>query len=158
MNILIAYATNSSGTYEVGKLISEVSVKKGHDVQLRSVSDVTADHISKADFIFFGSNTWDGRSPEGKRLEGQLPPHFHEFRKKLGEQTFPGKKCSVYGLGDAHYTYVCASADHLKDFVDKIKGSLIGQPLRVEGFFFGMEEKDTQIRSWANDVLLEVSS
>ena len=158
MKILITYATNSSGTYEVGKIIQEVANKKGHDVRLLSVTDTTKKHIDNADAVFFGSNTWDGRDAKGKRLEGQLPPHFLAFKKALGKATFPGKQCAVYGLGDAHYTYVCASADHLKAFVDKIKGKLVAEPLRIEGFLFGMEEKEMPVRDWAHDALGKMST
>ena len=156
MLILIAYATNSGGTYEAGKIIKELSEKKGHDVMLVSVTDLTAEQIEKADFVFFGSNSWDGRSKEGKLLEGQLPPHFHEFRQGLSGKTFPGKRCAVYGLGDIHYTYVCASAVHLKRFVSGIKGELVGEPLRLAGFLFNMEEKVDEVRAWSDRILKEV--
>lgn len=156
MQILITYATNSSGTFEVGKLIREEAVKSGHDVQLLSVTETTKDHIDHADFVVFGSNTWDGRSPEGKRLEGQLPPHFNAFRESLKGATFPKKRCAVYGLGDRSYTYVCASAEHLKDFVAEIQGELVIEPFRVENFLFGMEEKEEEIRNWAQDIVSHI--
>ena len=157
MLILIAYATNSSGTYEVGKLIRNVAVEAGHDVRLLSVTDVTKKNIEEAKLVFFGSNTWDWVSKEGKTLEGQLPPHFLEFRQSLKGATFKGKLCAVYGLGDNSYTYVCASADHLKDFVDEIKGRLLGIPLKVEGYLFGMQEKDEGITQWTLSILKEVN-
>ena len=65
-------------------------------------------------------------------------------------------KCAVYSLGDAHYTYVCGSAEHLKNFVGDIKGDLIGEPLRLIGFLFGMEEREKELRSWTEGILNEV--
>ena len=156
MLILIAYATNSGGTYEAGKIIKELSEKKGHDVMLTSVTDLSTEQIDKSDFVFFGSNSWDGKSKEGKRLEGQLPPHFHAFKKELGKKTFLGKQCAVYSLGDAHYTYVCGSAEHLKNFLADIKGDLIGEPLRLVGFLFDMEEREKELRTWTEGILNEV--
>ena len=156
MLVLISYATNSGGTYEAGKIIKELAEKDGHDVMLMSVIDTKAEHINKADFVFFGSNSWDGHTKEGKRLEGQLPPHFHKFKEDLGNKKFAGKRCSVYGLGDIHYTYVCGSAEHLKNFVKEIEGELVGEPLRLAGFLYDMNEKVDELSDWANGILKEL--
>jgi len=157
MQILITYATNSSGTYEVGKLIRQVAISKGHDVNLLSVTQTSKDNIDKAELVFIGSNTWDGKGKDGKVLEGQLPPHFQDFKSSLKGATFKDKKCAVFGLGDSHYTFVCASAEHLKKFVEEIDGRLISVPLKIENYLFDMEDKNHGIITWATGVLKEAA-
>ena len=112
-----------------------------------SAADATADDIASADFTVFASCTWDAIGPSG-RLEGQMQEHFLAFQARLQGQVFPGKRIAVMGLGDQSYTEFCAAADKLVAFVHDLKATLVGEPLKIDGFFFRLDESERKITEW----------
>lgn len=148
MIVCIIYGTNSGGTQEVAEAIGRVFAAHEHSVSLKRASEATADDIAFADLTILGSCSWD-REDGTQRFEGQLQEHMYHFAQSLAGKTFPGKKFAVFGLGDKSYTVYCGAIDHLEDLITKVQGQKVGDALRVDGYFFRLQENQKKINEWA---------
>ena len=152
MKVLIVFATNSSGTFEASKIVRDVFVANGHTVRLKRAMHARGDDLQAADVVVLGSCTWMGASPTGKPIEGQLQEHMEAFVAKLKGTMFPGKRFAVFGLGDSSYTYFARAADHLERFVKQAKGEKVGPSLKIDGFFFDLDQNLKKVETWATAV------
>ncbi|MBI2617498.1 flavodoxin domain-containing protein [Candidatus Gottesmanbacteria bacterium] len=152
MDILIVYATNSGGTLLASQEITSVFQKYGYSTTLKNVSEVSFDELSSADLVVFGSPSWDYH---GK--QGQVQEQYLGFMEKMKGKTFPKKKFAVFGLGDTSYTYFCGSVDNLVNFVKDLGGVLVGDPLRIDGFYFDQEKNTQIIRTWAEKIATSIA-
>lgn len=157
MNALILYATYSGGTLEASQQVEEMLSQAKHTVVLKRANEVSPEDLTRADFIVFGSCTWDLFTPHGQ-FQGQLHQDFIDFTKTFHGHTFPGKRFAVFGLGDRRYIKFCAAADHLAALVHELKGTLIGEPLKIDGYFFRLEENRRAIEAWTNEILRQLTS
>ncbi len=156
MNILIVYATNSSGTLGASQIIHDVLVEKGHMATVMPVQDAGPTDLERADFIVLGSCTWE-RVVEKKKLDGQLPDHCVDFIERVGQKAFPGKPFAVFGLGDSRYTHFCGAVAHLEKFVQQIQGKRVGEGLRVDGFFYDLNNNRALVRDWAEGLAKQLN-
>lgn len=147
MKVTIIYGTNSGSTREASTFIQNLLAERNFAVRMVSAADASAEDIASADFVVFASCTWDAIGSSG-RLEGQMQEHFLALQARLQGQTFPGKPIAVMGLGDQSYTEFCAAADKLVAFVHDLKATLIGEPLKIDGFFFHLDESERKITQW----------
>lgn len=136
MNILIAYATFSSGTGTASHIVEKILTDKGHAVTRQLVDDSTPDTFSNFDLVILASPSWEH---EGK--DGQPHPAFASIIQ-TSVQT-PDTRYAIFGLGDSTYARFCGAVDHLENYVRQMKGQLITDSLRIDGFYFD-EEKNTQ--------------
>lgn len=157
MNILITYATNSSGSQQVADIVADVLKQSGHTVTTKRAYEPGADDIGSYDFVVLGSCTWE-RFEEKKRLDGQLQQHMFELVGKMHDQSFPKKPFAVFGLGDSTYTHFCAAADHLEKFVSDMGGTLVAPTMRIDGFFFKLEEHRQQAEDWAKKIAIVLNA
>lgn len=157
MKATIIYGTNAGSTREAALVVQNVLVQHGVDVRVLSAADTQADDLRGADLVVFGSCTWDALSEDG-RLEGQMQQHFLELRARLGGQKFSGQRFAVFGLGDRSYTEFCAAADKLVAFVQELGGVVIAQPLRIDGYFFRLDENQRLVEEWARSIAGEFAS
>lgn len=151
MNITIIYGTNAGSTREAALVVQNVLQQHGHAVRVMAAADAQADDIRGADAVVFGSCTWDAIGADG-RLEGQMQQHFMELHVRLRGQTFPGKRFAIFGLGDRSYTEFCAAADKLVSFVGELQGTLVVEPLKIDGYFFRLDENQARVEAWAKGV------
>lgn len=151
MKLTIVYGTNAGSTREVALVVENVLAQRGHEVRVLSAADVQADDLRAAEAVIFGSCTWDAIGADG-RLEGQMQQHFLELQTRLHGQTFAGKPFAVFGLGDRSYTEFCAAADKLVRFVQELQGKLTGEPLKIDGYFFRLDENQRRVEEWAGQV------
>jgi len=130
MNILLLYATYSSGTDIASQTVNDILSQK-HKVTRKLV--------------------WDY---EGK--EGQPHQDFINFILNCANKTFENKSFAVFGLGDSSYAHFCGGVDELNSFVNKIKGKLIIDSLKIDGFYFNQADNLEKITSWTNDLMNKI--
>jgi len=150
MKVLILFATNSGATFFAASEVSSVCQEKHHDVTLKSVAEAQPEILTTFDLVFLGSNTWNYNN-----LEGQVHTLFTDFFQKCQGRKFPNTRFAVFGLGDASYTQLAASTDHLRQFVTDHKGVLVGSPIKIDRFYEDRKAKEALIRKWTEHVLLE---
>lgn len=143
MTILIIYATNSGGTLVVAQSISDLLTQKGHTLTVKEAAEVNPQELTGFDLIILASCTWDYAGEEGMPHE-----HFMNLSKQMEGQTLENKPFAIVGLGDSSYTHFCTSVDHLEAFVGKLKGKLLIESLRIDGFYFNQEENNKLVQSW----------
>ncbi|MCX7997122.1 MAG: flavodoxin family protein [Patescibacteria group bacterium] len=142
MKILIIYGTYSSGTLMVAEAARDMLTESGHTVTMLRVDSVQGQDIIDHELIIMGSPSWKVFGKQGM-------PHewYYGMMERLKGQTF-NRKFAVFGLGDESYALVCDSVNHLKGFVQELGGTLIGEPLKIEGFFFNKEQRLRELRDW----------
>jgi flavodoxin I len=131
MKILFIYATYSTGTLTMAENAIQFLKDMGQqEVKLIRADKVQGVDIMEHDLIFMASPSWMVQKKDG------MPHEFYlGMMDRLKGQAF-AKKFAVIGLGDDSYAKVCGSADHLVEFVQQLGGTLVGEPLRLEGLYF----------------------
>jgi flavodoxin I len=157
MNILVAYATNSSGTLVVSVIVANALKNAGHTVSHKDIRTVKPDELAGYDVVVFGSPSWDYDSPEG-HLEGQPHEFFRTFIKEAAEVRVPDKKFAIFGLGDTAYINFTGAVDHLESFVKKMGGKLVTTSLRIDGFYFSQSENEAKAAAWTDELAKALSS
>ncbi|MFC1626586.1 flavodoxin domain-containing protein [Patescibacteria group bacterium] len=147
MNILVIYATNSGATEIVSQLVQDTLTKKGHTVTRKEVSTVDTTELTSYDSIILGSPSWDFDGNEGWPHQNYLP-----FIEQVKSLTLEGKKFAVFGLGDSSYTHFCGAVNHLEDLIKTVKGNLIVESLKIDGFYFKQAEHTETTTKWAEDL------
>lgn len=152
MNILIVYATFSSGTWQASEFLQDLLKEKGHTVTLKKISETNPDEFNNYDTVFIGSPSWlvDG-------TEGMPHNDYLDFFKRAEGKTFENKKFAIFGLGDMAYAHFCGAVDHLKEFVAELHGILITEPLRIDGFLMDEENGKKNIQQWVDSVLNQLN-
>lgn len=157
MHILVAYATNSSGTLVTSVVIAHVLKNAGHEITHKDIRTVLPGELERYDAIVFGSPSWDYDSPEGK-LEGQPHEFFRKFIKEADSIKLPNKKFAIFGLGDTAYIKFTGAVDHLEAFVKKMGGTLVMPSLRVDGFYFNQPENEKKAATWADELVKKLGT
>jgi flavodoxin len=155
MKILVVYGTNSGGTLLAAEQFAGLATEKGHQANLARADTVEPKKLTSYDLVVLGSCTWeDAEGP--KRLEGQLQYHMAQFAKRLEGLSFPRTAFAVFGLGDHLYENRAAAADLLEALVHRVGGHLIGQPLKILGYYVDRSKNEKQVRTWAASILLKL--
>jgi flavodoxin I len=142
MKILVVFASYSSGTMKVAELAEGFLREAGHDVSVKRADAVQGTDLTGPDLVIMASPSWKVMGKEG------MPHEFYfAMMERLSGQTFD-TKFAVIGLGDDSYAQVCGSADHLMEFVKQLGGTLVGQPLRLEGFYFNEPKRTAELKEW----------
>jgi flavodoxin I len=143
MKILLAYATNSGGTFLAGRIIREILQKK-HAVQMKKIDITNPQEFNEYDLVIFGSPSWDFGG-----VQGQPHETFLQFMAKNKEINLEGKNFAVFGCGDHSYTYFCGGVDNLEKFIKEAKGKLIIKSLKIDGYFFNLNKNARSVKNWA---------
>lgn len=151
MRILLVYGTNSGGTQDVSNRIAAVLRQAGHQVRVARASIPAIPSFSRYDLVLLGSCSWL-RQEGSQALEGQLQEHMYAFTKRLETQQFVDRPFAIFALGDSSYTHFCGAADHLEDFVKRVGGRLLLPPLRIDGYYFALDENRRRADRWGLDV------
>lgn len=154
MTTLLVYATYSSGTLTAAELLVTEFAKKNMAITMVNAKDVPdIETLKPFDTIIFASPSWLNRDQEG------MP---HEFMlgliDRLQGQTLPGKKMAVFGLGDTSYATFCGAVDHLVKLVKDLKGELVIDPLRIDGFYYEQPANEKLLLEWGNILLQKLST
>lgn len=149
--MLIAYATNSSGTLVVAGLIKDLLTASNVDAVKKDIRSVKPEAISEFDLVILGSPSWNYNDKEGQP---------HEFFTKFFQQNdgkVRFKNTAVFGLGDSAYIQFCGAVDYLESFVLQNNGKLTVPSLRIDGFFFNQKENEELIGEWVKNIMLSLT-
>lgn len=147
MNILLTYATYSSGTKLASECIVRALEEVGNKVDMKEIGTINPENFNQYDLILMGSPSWYNREKEGMPHED-----FIKFSERSQGKDFTGKKFAIFGLGDKSYAHFCGAVDFLEEFVNNIKGTLAGQSLRVDSFFNDEPGKEKILGDWAKSL------
>lgn len=149
MNVLLAYATNSGSTYTVSELVSNTLSEKGHQVDVKNIPEVEHREFGNYDLIIFASPSWDHEGNEGY-------PHsdFVYFMEGVGDAKYSGKKFAIVGLGDSNYEHFCGAVDHLQEFIKKLEGEEVVEPVKIDQYFMDPETHNQKVKDWVEQELL----
>lgn len=147
MNILLVYATHSSGTYVASEFVKEELSKLGHTVTVKEVQETNPDEFINFDLIILSSPSW-----MVNKKDGQPHEFFFPFFEKAKGKSYPNKRFALFGLGDKSYMHFCGAVDVLQEFVNNLQGKTIIEPLRINGFFYRQHENEEQIQKWVNSL------
>jgi flavodoxin I len=136
MKTLVAYATNSGSTYLLANQVKQTLEELGHEVFITNIIELDPQELYKHEFIFFGSNSWDF---EGK--EGQPHHAFMQFMDVIKDHDLGGRKFALFGCGDRSYQHFCGALDVIQKFVTEHQGEVVGQPLRINQFYFNHQDE-----------------
>jgi len=145
MKVLIAFATNSSGTDLASQLVEEVLTEKKIEVERKDIREVSPDSLKKYDYIIFASPSW-----RTKKGDGMPHEFFLDFIDKSGDIDFSGLRFAIFGLGDKAYTHFTGAVDELTTFITSHKGEIIMNPLRIDGFYFNQHRSEEELIAFAN--------
>lgn len=145
MNVLIGYATYSSGTATAAEVVAKVVKAKGNSVTVKAIKQVVPDELHAYDLIIFGSPSWENNGKEGQPHED-----FLDFIQTMQGKTLTGKKFAIFGLGDSSYMNFCGATDCLAQFVHDLDGTLAGELCRIDGYFFDQDTNNAKLTSWSH--------
>src|SRR3989338_5757781 len=147
MNILLIYATNSGGTFISSEIISESLKAKGHTITVKNAKDAQPADMDAPDLIILGSPSW-----MYERMDVHPHDEMMHFFDRCKGKTVEGKKFAVYGLGDSSYPNFCGAVKHLENFIAELKGVLVVNSLRIDGFFFAEEKSRKMVEVWTENL------
>lgn len=153
MNILLVYATYSSGTMQASQVVNDALTSKGHTVTVKKALDTNADDFSQYDLVILGSPSWLINNKEGMPHED-----FVALIERSQGKIFENKPFAIFGLGDESYAHFCGAVDHLKAFVEQGKGRLIGDVIRIDGYLFNEDHHSQVLREWVENVVFQVNN
>lgn len=145
MQILLLYATYSSGTRSASEIVAEVLTAHGHTVRRKEIKDANPQDLSTQDLTILASPSW-----WNDNKDGQPHHHFLSFMKKCETSSGENKKFAVFGLGDSSYAHFCGAVDELVGFVTRLKGELIIEPLCIDSYYFAEEKNIDLLKNWVN--------
>jgi len=144
MNIGVFYATYSGGTQLAADFLSQSLKTSGHTVDLKQISQVSFEDTLSYDLRVFASPSWD----EGGK-EGQPHSDFISFIEKSADKNFGGKSCAIFGLGNTSYGHFCGAVDILQDFIKRLGGKLVVEPLKIDDYLIDMDGYNKKLAEWA---------
>lgn len=152
MKVLIAYATNSGGTFFATQTVENVLKSKRHIVTRQEIEDISSNTLKEYDLIIFASPSWNY---EG--AQGELQTSFKKFVQNFSGNSLKSKKCAVFGLGDSTYLYFCGAVDRLEQFVKDNKGILLSPSLRIDGYYRNEISHNKMLEDWTERILASYS-
>lgn len=152
MKVLIAYATNSGGTFFATQTVENVLKSKRHIVTRQEIEEVSLNAFKDYDLIIFASPSWNY---EG--AQGELQISFKKFVQNYSGNSLKSKKCAVFGLGDSTYLYFCGAVDRLEQFVKDNKGILLSPSLRIDGYYRNEISHNKMLEDWTERILASYS-
>ena len=137
MNILIVYETQNGTTQYVAEIIQKQLQELGHQATLHSVRINGMDPpLANYDAVLFGAPTYE---------DGKLENTMRVYTAKSSPD-FSQKKVAVFGLGNSFYPQFCTAATLLAEWVQKNKGTVLVDPLKIDGFPDNLEPIQTWVK------------
>ncbi len=149
-NAIVIYGTGAGNSLLVSEAIQSGLQESGVEATLKRVELASLDEVKNYDLIVMVSSTWN---------EGELQDNFVPFHEEFIEaKGFEDKLFAVVGLGDSeNYDVYNTAADILEEAVGKVEGTLLVDPLKIDGDPY---ENLDDYKTWGEelaDVLLEHS-
>ncbi len=129
-----------------GEIIKNV-LSKDFSITMQNASETGLQDTDNYDVIILGSPTWDYNGKEGMPHEMML-----ELLNKWQQKSFVQKRFAVYGCGDKMFVEFCAAVDYMEKFVATVGGQLVLPSLRLNNFFFELDNNTELAKKWANDL------
>lgn len=147
MNILLVYATYSSGTLTAAQKVHELLTVAGHTIHMQEAAESNPAEFSSYDLIIMGSPSWMIQKKDGM-------PHEHHLllMEKAAPLSFESKKFAVFGLGDDSYAHPCGAVDKIEAFIKEKHGTLIIDSLRLKDFYFFEDRNINLLTEWVNRI------
>jgi flavodoxin I len=144
MKVLIIYATNSGSTELVAKQIKQVLDSNNHQTTLQHARDVNFFILSQYEYILIGTPSWDFDGKEGQPHEDVIA-----MLDRFKGTDFSKNKFALFGCGDRSYAYFCEGIENVENFVKDHKGNVITPTLKIDGYFFDIENNNKAAVEWA---------
>ena len=135
----IIFGSTTGNTETVANKIAENMAD--YDVAVQYVTEVPDDSsVQEADLVLYGCSTMG----LGELQEDFIP--YYESR--MTPALLKGKNVAVFGLGDKenYEEYFCWSADILSKKVQECGGTLVCEPLKVDG---EPDDNEDAVVAWA---------
>ncbi|MCA9308117.1 MAG: flavodoxin domain-containing protein [Patescibacteria group bacterium] len=151
MNALIVYASNSGSTMMTANIIAK-SLKNYKSI-VKPAAETNANEFASYDLVLLGSNSWWVNNLEGQPHETML-----ELMQgiKDSNNTFENTCFAVFGCGDSNYLKFCNAVDMIHNTLTQVGANVLGNKLKVDGFFYNIEENTALITQWATQLEVEV--
>jgi flavodoxin len=147
----IVYASTSGHTAYVLETLTDFLKQEMRELVIKKqrAEQTKPEDLLDGDVLLLASSTWNTGG-----IEGQLNPHMHALLKERAKsQNLKGMKCALVGLGDDRYHYTVKALQHLHDFVETHKGTLLLPGLRIVNEPYGQEER---VRAWGKELLVAI--
>ncbi len=144
--LLLVYSTNSGSTFTVAQIIQDVLSDK-FTVEMQNALEFKPGDVKNYNTIILGSPSWFSRGSEGMPTETMLKLLDAWKKEKLA-----GKNFALYGCGDDGFAQFCGAVGHLEDFVKEVKGKSITTPLRLNSFWFDIDNNVSLAKKWAKEL------
>ncbi len=151
LKILLVYATNSAGTFVVADIINNI-LAKDFSVNMLNASETGLNDADNYDVIILGSPTWDYGGRDGMPHEMMM-----ELLNKWQHKSLAQKQFAVFGCGDKMFVEFCAAVDYMEKFIDSAGGRLLLPSLRLNNFFFELDNNTELAKKWAGDLRKKLS-
>lgn len=150
MNALIVYASNSGSTMMTANIISQAL--KDYTSTVKSAAETNIGEFSNYDLVLLGSNSWWVNNLEGQPHETML-----DLLEKIknSQATFENTIFAAFGCGDKNYLKFCNAVDMIYNTLKQKELSVLNTKLKVDGFFFNIEENTRLITQWATQLEVE---
>ncbi|HSX39369.1 MAG TPA: flavodoxin domain-containing protein [Candidatus Saccharimonadales bacterium] len=145
VKVIIIYASNSGSTYLTSQIIRDILLEQNLSVDLKKAVNTKPDEVSNYDVVLLGSPSWKVNGEEGSPHEYLL-----SFMADCKNDQFANKKVAAFGCGDSSYLFFCVAADVLDAFCQKVGGNKIQDPLKVDSFYFDLDNNVEKVKAWAN--------
>jgi flavodoxin I len=143
MNCLIIYSSNSGSTKQVAKIINKTIAGS----KLIEASKLQKRDLENIEVIIMGSPSWYVNKKEGQPHEDILMLLENVFKSK---DTVGKFKWVFFGCGDSSYLQFCKAVDIMENHIRKFEGEVVFESLKIDGFFFNLEDNITKAQNWAN--------
>ncbi len=150
--IIIVYASNSGGTYLVGRTLQAMLAPK-YEVILKKAALTSPSELQNYDGILLGSPSWRVKG----HGDGSPQETMIAFMEKAAGEQYNNKPCAIFGCGDRSYTYFCGAVDHLEKFAETHALKKIRPSLRIDGYFFDLLNNEQRVKEWGKNLLQELS-
>lgn len=144
MNILVTYASIGGNTLMVAQKIEEILKASGHDVDLVDMFDLELEKMSEYSVVFMGSSTWG---------DGEYNDFSQIFFDKLNKSSIDlsASKFVLFGLGENFYPIFCGVLDRMKSDLEAKKGSIVGEPIKIDGY--PDDSVMENVSTWMSEIL-----
>ncbi len=149
MNILILYATYSSGTETAAHVVGQCLAELNHNVVIKNISIADIDELADYDVLILGSPSWWVDDKDGQ------PHEFYKtFFNLLPPESLKDTKCAVFGLGHSdYYRNFCGAVEILEQKIVSFGGTLLCDSLKVDKYYFDQKANDIKIKTWVSKCL-----
>lgn len=152
MNILITYESNSGSTHHTAKLIEEKLLEANYKVTLKKASSTSRDDIEENDFVLVGSPSWLIDNVQGRPHE-----EVASLLERIEQTYIENKKIAVFGCGDDSYINFCGAVDVIEKNLLEKNARQIVPSLKVNSFYFNLDNNIQMIQAWAQVLSEQIS-